>query len=98
MLAWGAGADREDVGLICDAKIADLTGDHLQPRLGTEEPAANLLEAAQRPGVIADVNPHLDLVIHHRDRRRAIAVVEPFEEDFHRVDCTHAGKCTEAAA
>ena len=70
-------------------EVPDVAGDHLQARFGAQEPAADLLDAAQRPGVVADVDAHLDALVHERDRARAIALVELLEEHFHRVDGTH---------
>ena len=90
------GRTRQDVGLVGDPEVHDAAGDHLQPRLGAEEPAADLLDAAQRPGVVADVDPHLDALVHERDRALAIALVELLEELFHRVDCTHGSNASRA--
>src|SRR5439155_1640035 len=69
--------------------LAHLTRDHLQAGLRAQEPAADLLDATKRPRVVADVDAHLDALVHERDRGRAIAIVELLEEVFHRVDGTH---------
>ena len=50
-----------------------------------EEPAADLLDPAQRPRVVADVDPHLGPLVHQRDRARDVTLVEAFEEHLHRV-------------
>src|SRR5207244_6105697 len=89
VLARGAGSDAQNVGLVGDAEVADLARDHLQPGLGAQEPAADLLDPAQRARVVADVDAHLDALVHERDRTLAIALVELLEEVFHRVDGAH---------
>src|SRR6266542_1916416 len=91
VLARRARPHAQHVGLVGDAKVADLAGDHLQARLGAQEPAPDLLDAAQRSGVVANVHAHLDALVHQRDRTVAIALVELLEEVVHRVDGTHAG-------
>src|SRR5262245_47827963 len=51
-------ADDEHVGLVGRARLADLAGDHLEPGVGAKEPAAHLLDAAQRARAIAHVDAH----------------------------------------
>ena len=89
VLARCAGADAEHIRLIGDPEIPHFAGDHLEPGLGAQEPAPDLLDATQRPGVVADVDAHLDLLVEERHRTGAIALVEQLEERFHRVDSTH---------
>ena len=79
----------QNVGLVGDAEVADLAGNHLEAGLRAQEPAADLLDTAQRPRVVADVDAHLDALVHQRDRAVPIAVVELLEELFHGVDCAH---------
>src|SRR6185503_19426713 len=97
VLAGGARADAQDVRLVGDAEVANLTRDHLQARLGPQEPAADLFNAAERAGVVAHMDAHLDALVHQRHRAGPIPVIELLEEVFHRVDCAHRGRVYERA-
>ena len=70
VLAGGAGAEDDEVRLVGVAQVADVARDHLDALVGPQEPAADLLDAAQRPGVVADVDPHLGALVHQRDGAR----------------------------
>src|SRR5829696_10329891 len=76
MLAGRARPHAQDVGLIGDAHVLHVARDHLEARLGAQEPAGHLLDPAERSSVVADVDPHLDALVHERDRTRPIALVE----------------------
>ena len=93
MLGERSGANGQDIGLVGDSQVTHLTRDHLEAGFGPQEPATNLLDATERSRVVADVDPHLDALVHERDGTRTIAIVELLEEHFHRVDCTHAAQC-----
>ena len=84
----------EDVGLVGVAGVADLTGDHLQPRITPEEPTAHPVRAAQCLRAVADVNAHLGVVRHQPDRRLAIARIQQLEKRIHGVDGSHGPQCT----
>src|SRR5947207_15837179 len=89
VLCRRAGPDHDEVGLVHVAGVPDVPGDHLQAPVATNEPAADPVTTAQRLCAVADVDPHLGRLVHQSDRAFAIATVELFEEDFHRVDGTH---------
>jgi isopenicillin-N epimerase len=90
----GAGPHHEDIRLVVVAGIPNLARDHLQPGFATQEPAADPLDAAQRLGAVADVDPHLRVLRHQPDRSLAIARVQQLEERVHGVDGSHGRQCT----
>ena len=75
-----SGPDDQQVRLVGVAHVPDVARDHPEARLGAQEPAADLAQAAQRPRVAADVDAHLGLLVHERDRAFAIAAIQQLEE------------------
>ena len=67
------GPDDEQVRLVGVAGVPDLARDHPQAGVAAQEPAADALDAAQRLDVVTDVDAHLGLLVHQRDRALAIA-------------------------
>ena len=89
-----AGPHDEDVRLVGVASVPDLPGDHLQAGVAAKEPATDPIDAAQRLGAVADVDPHLGVLRHQADGRLALARVQQLEERVHGVDGSHGPQCT----
>jgi LysM repeat protein len=82
-------SDDEDVRLVGIARIADAAGDHPQPAVAAEKPAADTIDAAQRLGAVTDMDPHLGVLGHQPNGRLALAGVQQLEERLHRLDGSH---------
>src|SRR4029078_12086390 len=81
----GAGPDDEDAGIVGVAHVADLARDHLQALFAAEEPAPDALDAAQRLGAVAGVDPHLGVLGPQPDRRLAVARAQQLESPMRRL-------------
>ena len=96
MLGLRPGSDDQQIGLVGVPHVLDDTRDHLEPGVGPQEPAADLVQAAQRPGVLADVDAHLDPLVHQRDGTGARSTVQLLEEQLHRVGRSHGSESSRA--
>ena len=73
MAALRTGTDDQQVRLVGVARIANVAGDHLQPGVASQKPAADALHPAERLHAVADMNPHLRPFVHERHRSLAVA-------------------------
>lgn len=89
-MALRARANDEDVALHLMSSVFDLTRDHAQPLVGTEEPATDALKPLQHLDPFANVDAHLHALFHHLQRAIAVVRVQQLKEGVSCVLCTHA--------
>src|SRR4029079_19339578 len=97
VLTLGAGSDDQQVGLPGVPRVADLARDHAQALVAAQEPPSDTLDSAQRLDAVTDVDTHLGLLVHERDRGLAFAGIQLLEDLFHRLDSTHGRSVPSAA-
>jgi uncharacterized protein (DUF885 family) len=89
LLGLHAGPHHQDIALVGIARVAYITGNHLEPPLGPQEPAADLIQAAQCPAALANVDAHLYLLVEESNCPLAVPRVQELEEGLHRLYGAH---------